>query len=400
MADRFRYLTPPAVKQMAVGSTIRENGVIVEKLVGDERWCVEFMFLRQRIHRVLGLSSEGCTRTKCVERIGQIKADIQYGQNALPVGRKTHPTVEQIAQRYLGRMEEGGGKNLVAKRRQLRDKLIPALGKERADTLSEQRVNGYKKRRLVEGAQPGTVNRELATLKHMLRDAAQAKDIPVMPCRITMLDEPEGRIVVISEAQERVLLQAAIEDHDPHLWLFIQFGLNTAMRHSEMLSARFDQIDWTLNTLFVPKAKAGSRQQPLTRTLVEILRAEREHRDDKDGFVFPTLMPGLSLTGHRSHLNRPFERCVERAGVGPAHITPHVMRHTAITRLVEEGVPLPTIQKISGHKTLAMVLRYTHVSGKHVADAMAKLERTVPEPLAADENNTGTTTTQELHRAG
>ena len=69
---------------------------------------------------------------------------------------------------------------------------------------------------LAEGARAGTVNRELATLKQMLRDAAQAKDIPVMPCKIAMLDEPEGRIVVISDAQERVLLQAAIED-DPHL---------------------------------------------------------------------------------------------------------------------------------------------------------------------------------------
>jgi integrase len=91
---------------------------------------------------------------------------------------------------------------------------------------------------------------------------------------------------------------------------------------------------------------------------------------------------------------------VNRASLGPARYTPHVMRHTAITRLVEEGVPLPTIQKISGHKTHAMVLRYTHVSGAHVADAMTKLERTVPEPVAADENNTGTTITQELHRAG
>lgn len=400
MSGRFILLTPTAVRQLQAGQVLREGGIVVEKLSGDERWRVEFMHHRRRINRVLGLSSEGWTRTKCVEWIEGLKAEIQYGQNSLPVGRKTHSTIEQIAQRYLVRMEEGGGKNLVAKRRQLRDKLIPALGKERADTLTEQRVNGYKTRRLAEGAQPGTVNRELATLKHMLRDAAQAKDIPMMPCRITMLDEPEGRIVVISEAQERALLKAAIEDHDPHLWLFIQFGLNTAMRHSEMLAARFDRIDWTLNTLFVPKAKAGARQQPLTRTLVEILRAEREHRDDKDGFIFPTLMPGLSKSGHRSHFTDPFERCVNRASLGPARYTPHVMRHTAITRLVEEGVPLPTIQKISGHKTLAMVLRYTHVSGKHVADAMTKLERTVPEPLAADENNTGTTTTQELHRAG
>ena len=47
-----------------------------------------------------------------------------------------------------------------------------------------------------------------------------------------------------------------------------------------------------------------------------------------------------------------------RAGLDPRIMTPHVMRHTAITKLVQSGVDLPTIQSISGHKTIAMVLRY------------------------------------------
>jgi len=62
------------------------------------------------------------------------------------------------------------------------------------------------------------------------------------------------------------------------------------------------------------------------------------------------------------------------------------MRHTAITRLVEAGIDLPTIQRISGHKTLVMVLRYAHVSGVHIDAAMAALDRTIPEPAARDEN--------------
>jgi integrase len=51
------------------------------------------------------------------------------------------------------------------------------------------------------------------------------------------------------------------------------------------------------------------------------------------------------------------------------------MRHTAITKLVEAGVPLPTVQKIGGHKTLAMVSRHTHLSDRHVDSAMEALER-------------------------
>jgi hypothetical protein len=82
--------------------------------------------------------------------------------------------------------------------------------------------------------------------------------------------------------------------------------------------------------------------------------------DDPKGWVFRSLRPGLSRLGHRTHMGRPFQRAVIRAGLDSKKVTPHVMRHTAITDLVQSGVDLPTIQKVSGHKTLAMVLRYTH----------------------------------------
>ena len=50
------------------------------------------------------------------------------------------------------------------------------------------------------------------------------------------------------------------------------------------------------------------------------------------------------------------------------------MRHTAITHLVQAGVDLPTVKHISGHKTLAMVERYAHQSGTHIAEALEKLD--------------------------
>ena len=86
---------------------------------------------------------------------------------------------------------------------------------------------------------------------------------------------------------------------------------------------------------------------------------------------------------------------IARAGLDPELVTPHVMRHTAITALVQAGVDLPTIQKISGHKTLTMVLRYAHVHGQHIDRAIEAIGRTLPELLA---NRAGSTITQELHR--
>lgn len=51
----------------------------------------------------------------------------------------------------------------------------------------------------------------------------------------------------------------------------------------------------------------------------------------------------------------------------------HTLRHTAITHLVQAGVDLPTVKRISGHKNLSMVERYSHQNGAHIQSAMDKL---------------------------
>ena len=94
--------------------------------------------------------------------------------------------------------------------------------------------------------------------------------------------------------------------------------------------------------------------------------------DDPDGWVFPA--GPRSRNPHRMSMAKQFLRAVERAKLNPRKVTPHVMRHTAITNLVKAKVDLPTIQKISGHKTLAMVMRYVHVHGTHIDDAIAVID--------------------------
>jgi integrase len=211
--------------------------------------------------------------------------------------------------------------------------------------------------------------------------------------RPKMLEESAGRIVALTDDQCDALMRAAVAGADRDCWLFIAFGLNTAMRHQEILAVRWDQLELVHRRLFVPDAKAGQREQPITPELAEILAGERAMREDRDGWVFPSFHAD-SGTGHRARMDRPFRDAVVRAGLDDALVTPHTMRHTAITKLVQAGVDIPTIQRISGHKTVAMVLRYTHVHGRHIDQAIKAIGRTLPE---LRENETGCTITQELH---
>jgi len=245
------------------------------------------------------------------------------------------------------------------------------------------------KRRLNEGAKQATVNRELSTLSHRLRRLAEWKWIraDAVPA-IKKGPEPRKKIVVLTPRDQQALMQGAVGDQDANCWLFVAFGLNTGMRHSEILRVKWSDIDFEQRRIYIARAKAGQREQPITAGLADMLRKEREQREDQEGYVFAVTRKD-GMTGHRQTMTRQFERAVIRAKLDPRKVTPHVMRHTAITQLVKAGVDLPTIQKISGHKTLAMVMRYVHLSGEHIDSAIATIETAFPDTI-----------TPELHEGG
>jgi integrase len=394
MIVRFIRLTRPAIRQLRPGQKINEAGIIAEKLAdGDVRYSVNVMVDGRRIHRVIGTERDGTTRYQAEQFIEQVRADARAGRLSLPKGRKLALTFTAAADAYVRYLEEGTGKNITVKRRQLRMYLKPFFGAMRIDTITKFTVDRYKKRRIDAGAANGTINRELATLSHLFSVAVEAQWLDRRSYKIQMFKEDPSRTIALSDKQCEALMRAGAESANPYCWLFIAFGLNTAMRHSEILAARFDLIDFGKLRLFVPDAKAGQREQPITPELADLLRAEREMRDDPDGWIFPSPHKD-SGTGHRARMDGPFDDAVARAGLDPLLVTPHVMRHTAITKLVQAGVDIPTIQRISGHKTLAMVLRYVHVHSQHVDRAIRAIGRTLPELQG---NGNSRTVTQELH---
>ncbi len=393
MTRIFQILNRPSIRKLPPGRKITEHGISFERLEdGDGVYSVNVMVDGQRIHRVIGRESEGVTRTQAEEFIERVRCEAREGRLFLPTGRKTHLGFVEAAQRYLDRLGETNGKNLIAKERHLRRYLIPFFRNQRLGTISTFTVERYKRRRVDDGATNGTINLELATLSHLLNCAMEWGWLKSRPCKIRLLEKTQGRIIALTDGQANALLKAAVAAQDPQCWLFVAFGLNTPMRHREILRTRFDQL--SLNRLFIPKAKGGRREQPITPQLADILRSELARRGNKDQWIFPSPRPKASSTGCRDRMSKPFRRAVVEAGLDPKLVTPHVMRHTAITNLVQAGVDLPTIQKISGHKTLAMVLRYTHVHGTHVDQAISAIGRAIQEPSA---NRNRGAATQKLH---
>lgn len=209
-------------------------------------------------------------------------------------------------------------------------------------------------------------------ISHLFNKAVEWKWILARPAKINRLAEENVRITYLTQEQSARLLEAAREHSTPQLYLFTLIALETSMRKNEILEIQLQNIDLARMLIYVPRAKRGPREQPITRHLAECLRPHVELAEPDQKWLLPSKR---SECGHVTYIERAFREAVLRAGLDPREVCRHTLRHTAVTHLIQAGVDLPTVQRISGHKTLQMVVRYAHQNGEHIQAAMDKLER-------------------------
>jgi integrase len=390
MAKAFTKLTRPAMRKLKPGDTMNEHGITFERLANNDGvFTVNVMVDGLRIHRVIGRESDGTTRTQAEEFIEKVRRDARDDRLALPKGRKIALSFKEAGGKYLKKQEEEGGKDLDAKRRRLNQHLIPFFGDMPLSKVTSFDVERYKKQRSQEKAisggekqkpkdetklkltSKGTVNRELAVISHLFNKAVEWGWMPARPAKIRRHQEDQGRITYLTIDQIKTLVECAKADQNAQVYPFIVIGLETSMRKSEILSIRREHVDVEKLLIFIPKAKAGMREQPITKHLAKFLEGYLAALPKGTPWLFPSIG---AKAGHTVDVRKAYRRTVEAAGLNPDEVVRHTLRHTAITHLVQSGVDLPTVKRISGHKTLIMVERYAHQNGAHIQTAMDKLE--------------------------
>lgn len=372
MALKFQKLTRTNIRKVQTGDKLQEHGISFERLGnGDGRYTVNIMVDGIRVHRVIGKESEGVTRKQTEDFIEQARTDARKGRLNLPQGRKIVLGFREAAEKYLAKLEKSNGKDLYMKKFRFEGHLSPFFRDKPIANIASFDLERYKKQRQEEGAKPGTINRELSALSHLYTKAVEWSWIDHKPFAIKKFKEDKGRIVYLIPEQIERLLEAAKQDQNEHVYPFIVIGLESSMRKMEILSIRLEHIDTAKRVIYIPQAKGGAREQPITKRLADFLTGYVEAAEPGQEWLFPS---PTSRTGHTVSIEKPFRRVVKEAGLDEKEVVRHTLRHTAITHLVQAGVDLPTVQRISGHKSFDMVVRYSHQNGKHIDSAMDKLE--------------------------
>jgi integrase len=140
----------------------------------------------------------------------------------------------------------------------------------------------------------------------------------------------------------------------------IILAVETGMRRGEILGLRWEHVDFVRRIAHLPLTKNGdSRDVPLSLRATETLR-ELAGQNDRDAErVFPVSGDCIRLA---------WEHLRQRAGVGDLHL--HDLRHEAVSRLFEKGLDIMAVSTISGHKTLSMLKRYTHLKAEDLVSRL------------------------------
>jgi len=223
------------------------------------------------------------------------------------------------------------------------------------------------RRRLPPG--PGTINRELAALKRILRMAAQATPpkIPSVP-HIPMLKEENVRTGFFEWDEVQGLLP-----HLPaHVRPLVLCAFFTGMRKGELLALRWENVDVERGVIRLDPLMTKTREGRtiylpggLRRELLKLKR-ERDSRNPRCGWVFSR--NGRPL----KHIQRAWKTACRKAGLAGRLF--HDLRRSGVRNLVRAGVPERVAMAISGHKTRSVFDRYNIVSERDLQMAAEALE--------------------------
>ena len=218
------------------------------------------------------------------------------------------------------------------------------------------------------------VNRTMAALSSALTFAVKElewlEENPIK--RVRKFAESRGRVRYLSEKELPELLKACRASKNKDLPLAVLLALSTGARQAEVMNLHWKQIDLKAQTATLIDTKNGERRTlPIVGDALELLKERTKVRKIDDDRLFPA--GPRAKADAVADLRAPWEVALKAAKIEDFHW--HDLRHTCASYMAMSGVSPVEMAKLLGHRTLAMTMRYSHLSPQRtieVADGLAK----------------------------
>jgi integrase len=327
----------------------------------------------------------GKTRQEVAKQLSATLRDIQQG---LPVVSENQ-TLQQYLSHWLDTLRYGNRIDPSSWDRyeaQVRNHIVPELGKIVLSRLTPQRVQMLYTKLLKKGYSSTTVHHVHAVLGRALNDALRLGLVQRNVCQMVDSPQPSTRLVEPFSEDEAALFLDAVKGE--RLEAAYVMALMTGLRRSELCALRWQDVDLDMAIAYVrygfqrqgakfvlaePKSSYSRRRIFLPQVLVHVLSEYKEKQAQEKALIgveWGDDHPYVFTTEFGRHINPPylsdfhFPRMLAKSGVG-RELHFHDLRHTAATLLLARGVNPKVVSELLGHASVAFTLKiYGHVTPK------------------------------------
>ncbi|MFC1580006.1 tyrosine-type recombinase/integrase [Thermodesulfobacteriota bacterium] len=253
------------------------------------------------------------------------------------------------------------------------DVLIEHFGSKPLPQIKRQDVERYRTK-LTKDMSKATVNRYIALLKTIFNKAIEWEKAEHNPVKGIKQYAESHRVRYLTDEEEQELVKVFPATY----WSWVEIAMDTGMRRGEQFGLRWEDINFQTRIITIPRSKNGEvRHIPMNDRVVEILRNLPSRF--KGEYVFTSSNWQTPMDAD-NFVYRVFKPALAEAKIKDFRW--HDLRHTFASRLVMAGEDIRTVQELMGHKNITMTMKYSHLSPKHLMEAVQRLAK----------NPTGTTT--------
>ena len=285
-------------------------------------------------------------------------------------------TVSDALDRYLKEVSPTKKASTEDREKKKVVQLNAFFGKYSLAAVSPVLVGQYRDERLKAGKSNNTVRLELALLSHLFNTAIKEWQVGLTYNPVSNIRKPspgEGRDRRLTPEEEERLLTAADAHSNPMFGWVVRLALYTGMRSGEILCLRRSQVDLKKRTVLLRDTKNGStRSVPLSKPATEVMQAALANPIrpiDTDLIFFGE--PGKDGKRRPYVITKIWADLKKTEKLDNLHF--HDLRHESVSRLVESGLSDQEVSSISGHKSMQMLKRYTHLRAEDLVTRLDDL---------------------------